>query len=115
MKQSIIIFFLCITILGGLFVFAETNAVAGKITIGNVTGKAPDDALEGKAINILGILKWIGYIVAIGMIIFVGIKYLMSGAGVKAKMKETLIPIAIGALLIIATVEIASAVFSMFE
>lgn len=51
--------------------------------------------------TILGAMKFVGYVVAIVMIIYVGIKYLTAGAGEKAKIKDTLVPMLAGALLII--------------
>lgn len=69
-------------------------------------------SLQTKATSILGVIQWVGYVIAIGMIIWVGIKYVMSGAGEKAKAKETLIPIVIGAVLIAGAATIAQFVFS---
>lgn len=51
--------------------------------------------------TILGAMKFIAYIVAIVMIMYVGIKYLTAGAGSKAEVKTNLVPMLIGALLII--------------
>ena len=68
--------------------------------------------ISGKALGLLGTLQWVGYLVAIGMLIWVGIKYLMSGAAEKAKAKETLIPIVIGAVLVAGATWIASALFT---
>ncbi|MBO5178758.1 MAG: hypothetical protein J6B87_00200 [Clostridia bacterium] len=113
MKKKI--FSLCIVIITLLVMFmcSTTNA-----TIGNLVsiGKPSAQPIEGiKVGDIIGAIKWIGYIVAIGMIIWCGIKYVMSGAGDKAKAKETLIPIVIGAVLVVAGIEITAAVFKMFE
>ncbi len=68
--------------------------------------------LQTKATGVLGVIQWVGYIIAIGMIIWVGIKYVMSGAGEKAKAKETLVPIVIGAVLIAGAATIAQFVFN---
>ena len=68
-------------------------------------------SVETKAKTLLGTLQWGGYLVAIGMLIWVGIKYLMSGAAEKAKAKETLVPIVIGAILVAGATWIASALF----
>ena len=83
-------------------------------TIDNVSAK-PISSLAGTAANVLGILQWGGYIIAIGMLIWVGIKYVTAGAGEKAKAKETLIPIVIGAVLIAGAVTIAEAVFGAVD
>lgn len=52
------------------------------------------------ASNLIGALKWIGYVIAIGMIIYVGIKYTMAAADEKANMKGVLVKVVIGALII---------------
>ena len=62
----------------------------------------PDiDGLNTVAGTILGAMKFIGYVVAVVMMIYIGIKYLTAGAGKKAEVKDTLVPMLIGALLII--------------
>ena len=83
--------------------FGEQTLTGGEANLGSLAGK-------GK--TLLGTLQWVGYLVAIGMIIWVGIKYLTSGAGEKAKAKETLIPIVIGAVLVAGATWIASALFN---
>ena len=72
-----------------------------------------DSSAESKIKGFLGTLQFVGYFVAIGMLIWVGIKYLTSGAGEKAKAKETLIPILIGAILVAGATWIASALFKL--
>lgn len=61
--------------------------------------------------SILGVIQWIGFIVAIGMLIYVGIKYLTAGAGTKAEVKSNLVPMLIGAVLVALGPTIAKAVF----
>lgn len=77
------------------------------------TSVAPQElsGIGKTAASVLGVMQWGGYIVAIGMLIWVGIKYVTAGAGEKAKAKETLVPIVIGAVLIAAAVSIAGAIF----
>ena len=72
------------------------------------------DDLVLKINNVLSALQTIGFIIAIVMIIYVGIKYLTSGAGKKAEAKDTLIPIVIGAGLIVLSTTIAKALFGAF-
>lgn len=50
--------------------------------------------------TILGVIRYIGIIVAVAMVMYVGIKYLTSGAGKKAEAKETMVPVLIGAALL---------------
>lgn len=77
------------------------------------TSVAPTElsGLGETAAGVLGVMQWGGYIIAIGMLIWVGVKYVTAGAGEKAKAKETLVPIVIGAVLIAAAVSIAGAIF----
>ena len=50
--------------------------------------------------KILGIIQWVGYAVALGMLIFICIKYVMSAANEKADLKKGLINFVIGAIII---------------
>ena len=76
-----------------------------------VTPSAVSEA-EDSIKTVLGTIQWIGYVVAIGMLIYVGIRYLTAGAGKKAEAKETLIPMLIGAALVALAPTIANAVFT---
>lgn len=62
-----------------------------------------DDAIR----TVLGAIKWIGYAFAIGMLIYIGIKYMMSAANEKADLKKGLINYVIGAILVAATATIS--------
>lgn len=96
-----------------MLVMMSSIAFAGYDEISTNPG-APSSAgsLQAKATGVLGVIQWVGYIVAIGMLIWVGIKYVTSGAGEKAKAKETLIPIVIGAVLIAGATWIAQFIFN---
>lgn len=58
--------------------------------------------------KIIGFIQYAAWAIAIGMIIYIGIKYMMSGAGEKAKVKETLLPYLVGAICVGAATTIAS-------
>ena len=83
----------------------------GTFSLVNATSIIPSNVgpgLEGvgdtpqiMANTLIGILKWIGYVIAIGMVIFVGIKYTMASADEKANMKGVLVKVVIGALIIV--------------
>lgn len=111
-KKNYIVFFTSL-ILMMLIMSPIVNAgsIKDMIQISNLTPTQPSGI---KAVSIIGTIKWVGYIVGIGMFIWVGIKYLMAGAGEKAKAKETLIPLLAGAILITTGTAITSAVFSVF-
>ena len=74
-----------------------------------ITDIAPDIT------KILGYAQWIGFVVAVVMCIWVGIKYITAGAGDKAKVKDTLVPMLIGAALVALAPTVAAGVFSMFD
>lgn len=114
MKNQKIICFITVLILSMMLIMPCVNATANKkidISIGNLTPQQPDGI---NAVSILGVVQWIGYMLGIGMIIFVGIKYVCAGAGEKAKVKETLFPILLGAILITMGTAITAAVFNLF-
>ena len=53
------------------------------------------------AVNgILGAVTAVGVIVAAGMILYAGFKFLTAGAGEKAKAKDMLVPMCVGAILV---------------
>ncbi len=54
-----------------------------------------------QAVNgILGAVTAVGVIVAAGMILYAGFKFLTAGAGEKAKAKDMLVPMCVGAILV---------------
>jgi type IV secretory pathway VirB2 component (pilin) len=65
-----------------------------------------EPAIDGGATTavskILGLVQWIGYAMAIGMLVYIGIKYVMSAANEKADLKKGLINYLIGAIIIFA-------------
>ena len=72
-------------------------------------------AVESGVSTILGAAQWIGFIVGIAMIIWVGVKYLTAGAGQKAEVKSTMIPILVGAALVALAPTVAGWLFNMFK
>jgi len=96
-----------------MMAFVPTCFASGWANIGiSVAPVAPQGGIASSVTTVLGVVQWIGFIVAIAMLIYVGIKYLTAGAGEKAKVKDTLIPMLIGAVLVALAPTIAKAVFS---
>ena len=87
-------------------VFAETLP---KLTVGY---NAPTTGVRTATENILGVARWAGFIVAIAMIIWIGIKYLTAGAGQKAEVKSTMVPLLVGAALVALAPVIATWIFT---
>ena len=66
--------------------------------------------INGIVSNILGYMRWIGYAIAIGMLVFIGIRYIISSADERASMKGMLVKVAIGSCIIV----FASSILSIF-
>ena len=75
----------------------------------------PIGQLQGSVTTVLGVIQWIGFIVGIGMVIYIGVKYLTAGAGGKAEVKATMVPWLVGAACVALAPTIASAIFTMFQ
>lgn len=68
-------------------------------------------ALDGVLGGILGVVKVVGYTFAVGMLLYVGIKYVMASANEKADLKKGSISYVIGAVIIFG----ASALIGIME
>ena len=68
--------------------------------------KTPDGKATSLANTILGTLTWVGIAIAIGMLIFLGIKYVTSSPDGKADLKKNLGVYVIGFVLIVAATTI---------
>ena len=76
--------------------------------IGGLNNASTDvGVLAGPATAIIGLIKYIAIAVAFGMIIIIGIKWMTSGAGGKAAVKDTFLPYLIGAICVGAASAIA--------
>ncbi|MBQ9314415.1 MAG: TrbC/VirB2 family protein [Clostridia bacterium] len=56
--------------------------------------------IQGKGIAIINAILWIGYAIALGMVIFIGIKYMLGAADAKANMKSAVTNWIIGAFIV---------------
>lgn len=111
MKKKIIICFILISIFL-ISSFVCTNAVTDITQIVNPT---PTPVGNDTANAIIGAMKWIGYAIAIGMMVFIGIKYVMASADEKADLKNALVKYFIGAILIALASTIAGWIFNLTE
>lgn len=64
------------------------------------------------ASNALGVIQFFGYAMAIGMIIYIGIKYMMASANEKADLKKGAINYVIGAILVAAATTVVGIFWS---
>ncbi len=87
------------------------ETTSGKAYQGNSQEKLEKSYnLMSKVLNaILSTFAWLGYAVAIGVLVFVGVKYVMSGANEKANLKGSASKYLIGVALIVFCSTIAAA------
>lgn len=59
-----------------------------------------NETLNSVTSRILGFIRFIGYGIAVGMLLYIGIKYMMSSAADKADLKKGSVNYVIGAILV---------------
>ena len=100
-----------------VFLIALVLIFTFALTISYATPNIPITAYNGGATStagaILGFVQWIGYAIAIGMLIYIGIKYVTSPAAEKADVKQALVKYVIGAILIAGAATISGWVFKI--
>lgn len=70
-----------------------------------------EDAGEG----IVGAIRTVAILISVGVLMVLGIKYMMGSAEEKASYKKTMIPYLVGAILVFAAGVIAQAVFDFAQ
>ena len=85
-------------------VFAVQPPTIGQQQLGSATGFIN---------NILATIQFVGYAIAIGMLIYAGIRYVMAPANEKADLKNAMIKYVIGAILIAGAATIAKWIFAI--
>ena len=97
---------MCVLISLLIFCTGVVFASNGKETTG-------EDKLVEKAWEITSALLWFGYAIALGMVVYIGIKYITGAADAKANMKTAIVNYLIGAFIVFAATTIASIVIGM--
>jgi len=92
----------------------STVALANGYTEIGVGGSASWGEMQTPVETALGIIQIIGIAIGVAMVMYVGIKYLTSGAGKKAEAKETMVPVLIGAALLALAPTVIKWIFQMF-
>ena len=90
-------------------VFASVGNVKIDLDKGDTTG------ITNIGNNILSIVRVAGTIIAVGVLMVLGIKYMMGSAEEKAEYKKTMIPYLIGAILLFAAVNLAGWVVNVAQ
>lgn len=107
---------------------AEESSVVGGGSSGAGTGAGGSNIYDtiGSSLNgdlgpiqtpvqsVLGVIQVIGFVVAIVMVMYVGIKYLAAGAGQKAEVKSTMVPMLIGAAMVGLAPTLVKWIFGIF-
>ena len=116
MRKSIFLLVLCMMIFtaSSVVLASEDNKQLVNTDWVQQNEDAFKGALENPLASILGIITVIAGAIAVGMLIFIGIKYMTKGAGAKAEVKDTLLPYLIGAVVIGSASFLANAALTMF-
>lgn len=102
-KESILPWIIGAIVCGGYVLISEwvVGIIQGAGGGGDVLNPSdPTEVTNALASQILSILTYVAYAVAFGMIIWIGIKYMLGAAGDKAKVKNTFVPYIIGAIIV---------------
>ena len=123
MKKSmkrIIMIMMTIAVLFSLSSIAFASDAGGGATGGgkgsNGAGISPEmgqakTAFGDIANNLTGLVQFVGYAIAIGILIYLGIKYVSAPANEKADVKASSVKYVIGAIIIVAAVSL----FNLFD
>ena len=84
-------------------------------SIMSITYASAAGEISAAGTRIIKVLLWLGYAIALGMLIFIGIKYILGSADAKASMKKSLTGWIIGAVIILTTTTIIGAVLSIVD
>lgn len=81
----------------GVMLFSTTCVFAGDNKPSGAAGE-----IQAAGNEILSAILWFGYAIALGMVVYIGIKYIMGAADAKANMKSAIVAWLIGAFIIVA-------------
>lgn len=90
-----------------MFSFVTTFVLAGEGETG------PETTIRAASKNIINAVAWFAYAIALGTLIFIGIKYVLSGANEKATIKGMLPKYLIGIALIVCCTTIVQIVVNI--
>lgn len=95
---------LSILLTTSILIAMSTNVLATALItdVDITTATLGDSTMEGWISELLGLLKSVGIAVAMGMLLYVGIKYTMAAANEKADLKTASIRYIIGAIILFA-------------
>lgn len=77
----------------------------------NKINSTTDTTVLKKAGKIIGAIQGFGSVVALGALVYIGIRYMIGSTEEKAMYKETMIPYLIGSILLFASVNVVGAIY----
>ena len=108
MKKSIFLTILISIIIIPTLVFGFASGI-----------KEPQPSMSGEISDmtsrVLGIIQWVGYAIELGMLMYIGIKYMMSAANEKANMKQSLTSWVIGSIVLFTASALLGAIVDMLK
>lgn len=91
-----------------LIIFVILIAMVTTVFASDASGK-----IYEKGVSIINAVLWFGYAIALGMVIFIGIKYMLGAADAKADMKNAVKNWLIGAFIVFMATTIIGAVLNV--
>ena len=108
-KKSIKI--LSIVLVVAILLMTVLGTVSCAATVPEPTEVNPGDGINNTVGKVLGIIRWAGIAIAVGVAMFVGIKYITASPDGKAEVKKTLV-LYIGGIVLLLS---ASAIVTFIE
>ena len=112
------IFLICITLVMLLSAFSRcyADSIFGSGSASDYIGNPSDDPTANEMISkVLGIIQVVGAGLAVGILMTMGIRYIMGSAEEKANYKETMPPYIIGAILLGASTTVVKIIYNMTQ
>lgn len=78
-------------------------------------GNSVDSEITNKTNAVLGAIQVVGYLIAAGMIVFIGVRYIIASGDEKSDLKTAMPKYVMGAILIIFCDIFAGFIFKLFE
>ncbi len=102
-----------------LMLLTSISSTCFATTVGGVTisDGTPQDIseIQGKVENIVATLRNIAAIISVLILVILGIKYMVGSVEEKAEYKKSFIPLIIGVVVVMASLQIAAMIFSIAQ
>lgn len=100
-------------ILAIMMITIPIYATSGMFEDEDISMNLQDTTMVGWVNSILGVIYYISMAIAVGMIIYIGIKYMSSAANERASLKGNLINYVIGAVIIFAASNVLKIIWNI--